>query len=96
MARALSERPSAGILFALISAGLFGASTPVAKLLLGNGIDAWLLAGLLYSSSGLGLAGVIAVRRLFGSPVNDGHLLREPREGGTTSSGTTGGSTTLY
>jgi drug/metabolite transporter (DMT)-like permease len=44
-----------GILFALASALLFGASTPFAKLLLGA-IDPWMLAGLLYLGSGLGLA----------------------------------------
>lgn len=44
-----------GILLALCSAALFGASTPFAKLLLGR-IDPWLLAGLLYSGAGIGLA----------------------------------------
>ena len=43
-----------GILFALVSALLFGASTPFAKLLLGA-IDPWMLAGLLYLGSGIGL-----------------------------------------
>lgn len=45
---------SPGILAALIAAVLFGASTPLAKLLLGE-LDPWLLAGLLYWGSGLGL-----------------------------------------
>ena len=40
---------------ALGAALLFGASTPLAKLLLG-GVDPWLLAGLLYLGSGIGLA----------------------------------------
>src|SRR5207249_762433 len=44
-----------GPLLALASAGLFGASTPVAKLLLGV-TDPLLLAGLLYLGSGIGLA----------------------------------------
>lgn len=44
-----------GIAFALASAALFGASTPLAKLLLGQGTDPWLLAGLLYLGSGIGL-----------------------------------------
>lgn len=44
-----------GIAFALASALLFGASAPLAKLLLGH-LDPWLLAGLLYLGSGLGLA----------------------------------------
>lgn len=44
-----------GILSALAAAFLFGMGTPVAKLLLGPA-DPWLLAGLLYLGSGLGLA----------------------------------------
>jgi len=44
-----------GVLYALAAAALFGASTPLAKSLLGNGIDPWLLAGLLYCGSGFGL-----------------------------------------
>src|SRR4051794_41968658 len=40
-----------GVLFALASALLFGASTPFAKLLLGA-LDPWMLAGLLYLGSG--------------------------------------------
>lgn len=45
----------------LASAVLFGASTPAAKLLL-RGADPWLLAGLLYLGSGLGLALLRLVR----------------------------------
>ncbi len=44
-----------GVTFALASAALFGASTPLAKLLLGA-VDPWLLAGVLYLGAGLGLA----------------------------------------
>ncbi|CAN4268390.1 RhaT Permeases of the drug/metabolite transporter (DMT) superfamily [Methylophilaceae bacterium] len=44
-----------GILAALGSALLFGAGTPLAKLLLTN-VSPWLLAGLLYLGSGIGLA----------------------------------------
>src|SRR5438094_2976371 len=44
-----------GAPLALASAALFGASTPFAKLLLGDGISPWLLAGLLYLGSGVGL-----------------------------------------
>ncbi len=44
-----------GILYALASAALFGASPPLAKILLGD-ISPWLLAGLLYLGSGIGLA----------------------------------------
>jgi len=50
-----------GIVFALLSAVLFGASTPFAKLLLGT-VDPWLLAGLLYLGAGLGL-GIVHVSR---------------------------------
>jgi drug/metabolite transporter (DMT)-like permease len=44
-----------GVLAALAAALLFGAGTPVAKLLLGA-TSPWLLAGLLYLGSGVGLA----------------------------------------
>jgi drug/metabolite transporter (DMT)-like permease len=44
-----------GAPLALASAVLFGASTPIAKLLLG-GAAPWMLAGLLYLGSGIGLA----------------------------------------
>ena len=46
---------------ALASAALFGASTPLAKLLLGD-VSPWLLAAILYLGSGLGLAAWLAVR----------------------------------
>lgn len=51
-----------GILYALFAASLFGASTPLAKWLLGNGLDPWLLAGLLYGGSGIGLSFVYLLR----------------------------------
>jgi drug/metabolite transporter (DMT)-like permease len=51
-----------GALAALASAALFGASTPLAKLLLGT-TDPQLLAGLLYLGSGCGLALVRPLRR---------------------------------
>lgn len=41
-----------GILLALASAGLFGASTPLAKRLPGA-VDLWMMAGLLYLGAGL-------------------------------------------
>jgi drug/metabolite transporter (DMT)-like permease len=50
----------------IASAVLFGASTPLAKLLLGGDMDPWLLAGLLYAGSGAGLALVHASRRVLG------------------------------
>ncbi|MGH6620440.1 MAG: EamA family transporter [Alphaproteobacteria bacterium] len=46
-----------GIALALLSAVLFGASTPFAKLLLGA-VDPWMMAGLLYLGAGIGLAAV--------------------------------------
>ncbi|MBB6254374.1 DMT family transporter [Nitrospirillum iridis] len=52
-----------GAPLALASAALFGASTPLAKLLLGHA-DPWLLAGLLYLGSGLGL-GIVHLGRRF-------------------------------
>ncbi len=50
-----------GIGYALAAAVLFGLSTPAAKLLLGA-TDPWLLAGLFYVGSGLGLAAWRLVR----------------------------------
>ncbi len=44
-----------GPFYALIAAGLFGASTPLAKRLLEAEISPWLLAGLLYAGSATGL-----------------------------------------
>jgi drug/metabolite transporter (DMT)-like permease len=50
-----------GIAAALFAAFLFGASTPLAKVLLGT-IDPWVLAGVLYLGAGLALAAVVLVR----------------------------------
>jgi drug/metabolite transporter (DMT)-like permease len=49
-----------GVLASLAAALLFGAGTPLAKLLLAR-VDPWLLAALLYLGSGLGLAWVRSV-----------------------------------
>ncbi|TYK58900.1 DMT family transporter [Pseudomonas synxantha] len=49
------------IIYALVAAALFGASTPLAKSL-GLGLSPILLAGLLYLGSGIGLAGVRLIR----------------------------------
>jgi len=51
-----------GVQAALLSALLFGVGTPLAKLLLGD-VSPWMLAGLLYCGSGLGLWVVRIVRR---------------------------------
>jgi len=50
------------IAYACLSAALFGASTPFAKLLVGS-VSPLALAGLLYLGSGLGLALWLAIRR---------------------------------
>lgn len=50
-----------GFAVALLSAILFGASTPLAKLLLGT-VDPLMLAGLLYLGAGIGLAGLRLAR----------------------------------
>ena len=65
-----------GATLALASAILFGASTPLAKLLLGDGVDAGLLAGLLYLGSGLGLSAFLAARRLVGAAISEAPLRR--------------------
>lgn len=51
-----------GVLYALLAAALFGASTPLAKLL-GGALPPLLLAGVLYLGSGLGLFIWYAIRR---------------------------------
>jgi drug/metabolite transporter (DMT)-like permease len=58
----------------IASAALFGASTPLAKALLGEGVSPWLLAGLLYLGSGLGLAVVHVGGRLIGRPSQEAPL----------------------
>ena len=69
--------PAPGALLALVSALLFGASTPFAKLLLDQ-VDPWMLAGILYLGSGAGLLLVEGARRLGGRRVG-----REARLRGT-------------
>lgn len=71
-----SSRSYSGPITAIASAILFGASTPLAKLLLGGGMDPWLLAGLLYLGSGIGLALLQAARRLRGGPPAEAPLAR--------------------
>jgi drug/metabolite transporter (DMT)-like permease len=51
-----------GVMAALCAALLFGAGTPLAKQLL-TGVDPWMLAGLLYLGSGLGLSAWRLLRR---------------------------------
>lgn len=52
-----------GVQAALVSALLFGAGTPAAKLLLAADVSPWLLAGLLYTGSGIGLGLWRLIRR---------------------------------
>lgn len=52
-----------GVQAALLAAVLFGAGTPVAKILLDRDVSPWLLAGLLYCGSGIGLGLLRVVRR---------------------------------
>lgn len=70
----MSGQPWNGALIALASAVLFGASTPFAKVLLGQGVDPWLLAGLLYLGSGVGLAVILLFRRSLGIPTVEAPL----------------------
>ena len=65
-----------GVPLALGAAVLFGASTPLAKLLIGA-VDPWLLAGILYLGAGAGLAAVQWVRPLIGLP-NPEAALQKP------------------
>lgn len=53
--------PGRAVAYALLSAALFGASTPLAKLLVGETAPL-ILSGLLYLGSGIGLAAWLAIR----------------------------------
>src|SRR5215472_11464185 len=64
-----------GVPVALLSAVLFGASTPLAKRLLGA-VDPWMLAGLLYLGAGLGLALVHGLRKTLRLPEIEAPLRR--------------------
>ena len=65
-----------GAPMALVSAALFGFSTPLAKLLLKDGVDPGMLAGLLYLGSGLGLTLMRFGGRLFGRTGTEAPLRR--------------------
>lgn len=62
-----------GVPLALGSVLLFGASTPLAKMMLGS-IDLWLLAGILYLGAGLGLSIVHLARHGLGLPTVEAPL----------------------
>ncbi|MBB2202110.1 DMT family transporter [Gluconacetobacter tumulisoli] len=81
-----------GIPLALLSAVLFGASTPLAKMLLGS-IDPLMMAGLLYLGSGVGLAAVALGRSALGTPAAEAPLRRAdlPRLGLVILAGGVGG-----
>jgi drug/metabolite transporter (DMT)-like permease len=65
---------------ALLSAALFGASTPLAKSLLGD-VSPWMLAGLLYLGAGLGLAAIHFARRVLGIDPTEAPLRRADMPG---------------
>jgi drug/metabolite transporter (DMT)-like permease len=60
-------RINAGVLSAISAGVLFGASTPLAKSLV-HGIDPWMLAGLLYLGSGIGLGTYQGLRYFLHAP----------------------------
>jgi drug/metabolite transporter (DMT)-like permease len=64
-----------GVPFALASAVLFGATPPLAKLLLGS-VDPVLLAGLMYLGAGVGLSAFIAARKSAGVAGTEAPLAR--------------------
>jgi drug/metabolite transporter (DMT)-like permease len=63
-----------GVQAAIASAVLFGAGSPFAKLLLGE-VSPWLMAGLLYTGSGLGLMAWRLVRRAPRVRIGRGEIL---------------------
>jgi drug/metabolite transporter (DMT)-like permease len=60
-----------GVFYAITAAILFGASTPLSKTLLGQ-TTPWMLAGLLYLGSGLGLLVIRSLKK----PSTEAHLKR--------------------
>jgi drug/metabolite transporter (DMT)-like permease len=71
----MSADRRAGPALALLAAGLFGLSAPAAKVLVGA-VDPWLLAGLLYLGSGVGLGLVRLVCRLMGAAPREAPVSR--------------------
>lgn len=69
------SRWAPGIGSALVAALLFGASTPLAKLLIAD-VPPVLLAGLLYAGSGLGLGAWLIARRMHSRPSRETTLRR--------------------
>lgn len=62
-------------LIALTSAAMFGVSTPLAKMLIGD-VTPWLLAGLLYLGSGLGLTVLHIFRKIWKPVSSDARMTR--------------------
>lgn len=75
----MSSRSGAwpGAAFAVLSAVLFGAGTPLAKVLLRDGLSPQLLAGLFYLGSGVGLGALFLGRRALGLKSGEARLRRE-------------------
>ena len=65
-----------GVPFALLSATLFGASVPFSKQLLDT-VDAWLLAGLLYLGSGIGLLLFLIISHTISQHRGEAYIARE-------------------
>ena len=65
-----------GVGFAIAAAVLFGASTPVAKELLGKAVTPQILAGLFYLGSGVGLGVGLLVRRSASRAAGEARLRR--------------------
>ena len=67
---------SLGIIYAFSAAILFGLSTPLAKLLIGE-VPPVMLAGLLYGGSGLGLSAWMMLRKFQRGKEPIAHLTRQ-------------------
>jgi len=67
---------SLGIIYAFSAAILFGLSTPLAKLLIGE-VRPVMLAGLLYGGSGLGLSAWMMLRKFQRGKEPSAHLTRQ-------------------
>ncbi len=68
-----AESKWTGVIYAVLAAALFGASTPFAKLLLGDTAPV-LLAALLYLGSGIGLSSWLALTWKFGAKTKEASL----------------------
>lgn len=71
-----AESKWTGVIYAALAAALFGASTPFAKLLLGETAPV-LLAALLYLGSGIGLSLWLLIKRKFGGKSTEASLKKQ-------------------